>query len=138
MPARDIHHDVVKDALIKDGWTITADPLVLHWGERRLFVDFGAERLIGAQRDERKIAVEVKTFSARSDMHSLEQALGQFVLYHALLERVEPDRELYIAIEQEVWLDIFQEPIGRLVLQRESIQLIVFEPATGEIVRWYP
>jgi XisH protein len=26
MPAKDIYHDAVKNALIKDGWTITADP----------------------------------------------------------------------------------------------------------------
>ena len=27
MPAKDIYHDTVKNALIKDGWTITHDPL---------------------------------------------------------------------------------------------------------------
>ncbi|MGD2183210.1 element excision factor XisH family protein [Lusitaniella coriacea LEGE 07167] len=26
MPAKDTYHDAVKNALIKDGWTITADP----------------------------------------------------------------------------------------------------------------
>ena len=30
MPAKDIHHDTVKNALIKDGWTITHDPLRLR------------------------------------------------------------------------------------------------------------
>jgi hypothetical protein len=27
MPAKDIYHDTVKNALVKDGWTITHDPL---------------------------------------------------------------------------------------------------------------
>ena len=27
--ARDLFHDIVKEALIKDGWTITNDPLTL-------------------------------------------------------------------------------------------------------------
>ncbi len=27
MPARDIHHDAVRNALVKDGWAITHDPL---------------------------------------------------------------------------------------------------------------
>ncbi|MFN7462557.1 MAG: element excision factor XisH family protein, partial [Pseudanabaena sp.] len=26
MPAKDVYHDAVKNALIKDGWVITADP----------------------------------------------------------------------------------------------------------------
>ncbi len=29
MPAKDIYHDTVKKALIKDGWKITHDPLKL-------------------------------------------------------------------------------------------------------------
>jgi hypothetical protein len=29
MPAKDIYHETVKNALIKDGWTITDDPLKL-------------------------------------------------------------------------------------------------------------
>jgi hypothetical protein len=31
MPARDIYHDTVKNALLKDSWTITDDPLHLKW-----------------------------------------------------------------------------------------------------------
>ena len=29
MPAKDIYHDAVKNALIKDGWTILADPFLI-------------------------------------------------------------------------------------------------------------
>jgi hypothetical protein len=29
MPAKDIHHDAAKSAMIKDRWTITHDPLTL-------------------------------------------------------------------------------------------------------------
>ena len=36
MPARDFYHDVVKLALIADGWTITHDPLVLQWRSKDL------------------------------------------------------------------------------------------------------
>ncbi len=64
MPARDFYHDVVKAALIADGWTITDDPLKLHVGKKDLFVDLGAERLLAADKGGRKIAVEVKSFPA--------------------------------------------------------------------------
>ena len=39
MPAKDIYHNTVKNALINDGWTITDDPLILSIGKKDLFVD---------------------------------------------------------------------------------------------------
>jgi hypothetical protein len=43
MPAPDIYHHVVKNALIKDGWTITHDPYTLTFGQRNVFVDLGQD-----------------------------------------------------------------------------------------------
>jgi hypothetical protein len=40
MPAKDIYHDTVRTALIKDGWKITDDPLILKIGRRSAFVDY--------------------------------------------------------------------------------------------------
>jgi hypothetical protein len=34
MPARDFYHDAVKNAFIKDGWTITDDFFKLRIGNR--------------------------------------------------------------------------------------------------------
>ena len=58
MPALGIIHNAVKNALIKDGWTITADPYTIEYEGIRLFADFGAERPIAAERAGRKIVVE--------------------------------------------------------------------------------
>ena len=49
MPARDAYHDAVKQALIKEGWTITDDPLHLKWGRKDMYVDSGASQLLAAQ-----------------------------------------------------------------------------------------
>ena len=98
MRARDFYHDVVKSALIADGWTITHDPFVLKWGTKDLFVDLGAERLLAADKAGQKIAVEVKSFSGASEINDLEKALGQFILYHDVLGESEPHRRLYLAI----------------------------------------
>ena len=138
MPARDFYHDVVKLALIADGWTITHDPLVLQWGYKDLFVDLGAERLLAADKGDQKIAVEVKSFSGPSEIDDLEKALGQFILYHDILEEREPDRRLYLAIPKEIHDDLFQEPVGQLLLKRERVRLLVFDPAAGVIVQWTP
>ena len=38
MPAKDLYHDIVKKALVKDGWNITHNPLHLRWGTKDLYV----------------------------------------------------------------------------------------------------
>jgi hypothetical protein len=54
MPAKNVHHDAVLEALQADGRTITHDPLRVICGDRQLFIDLGAERqLIGAERGAR-------------------------------------------------------------------------------------
>ena len=69
MPAKDIYHQIVKDALIKDGWTITDDPLKLTIGSRSLYVDLGASKLLAAQKEDQKIAVEIKSFLGASPIN---------------------------------------------------------------------
>ena len=61
--ARDIFHNIVKEALIKDGWTVTDDPLVLlSKVDGGLETDLGAEKMLIAEKGLTKIAVEVKSF----------------------------------------------------------------------------
>ncbi|MFN6535902.1 MAG: element excision factor XisH family protein [Nostoc sp. EkiNYC01] len=59
MPARDRYHQNLKNALIKDGWTITDDPFHLKWGKKDLYVDLVAEKLLIAEKGTQKIAVEI-------------------------------------------------------------------------------
>ena len=80
MPGSDFYHDCVKNALIKDGWTITHDPLSLKWGKKDMYVDLGAEQLLAAEKDARKIAVEIKSFTGLSEMNDLEKAIGQYIV----------------------------------------------------------
>src|SRR5207237_5389190 len=138
MPARDFYHDVVKSALIADGWTITHDPLQLKVGKKDLFVDLGAEQLLAADKEGRKIAVEVKSFPGASEVADLENALGQYILYQDILEETEPERLIYLAVSLKVYEDLFQEPIGQLLLRRQHLRVIVFEPRKGGMVQGLP
>jgi hypothetical protein len=54
------------------------------------------------------------------------------------LKRKEPDRILYLAIRQAVFLDIFEEPLGQLLLGNQRVRLIVFNQKTEEIIKWIP
>src|SRR4028119_1104024 len=136
MPAKDIYHNTVRTALEKDGWTITNDPLPLKIGKRTLNVDLGAKKLFAAEKQGRKIAVEVKSFLSASPVHDLEEAVGQNIVYEDILELSEPERNIYLAVREEVYLDIFSEPIGQLLLRKKRLKLIVFDSSKEIIIRW--
>jgi len=127
MPARDIYHDVVKNALVKDGWTITHDPLRLTLGGKDMYVDLGAERLLAAEKGEQRIAIEIKSLVGDSEMTDLERAIGQYVLYRAVLAEREPGRVLYLAIPKDI-LDIFDQPLGKLLLKTILCKLLGLTP----------
>ncbi len=136
MPAKDIYHNHIKNALIKDGWTITNDPYVIQWGRKDLFVDLGAEKLIAASQDGRKIAVEVKSFISPSPVSDLEKALGQYILYLDILARLDPDRTLYLAIRQDTFIEVFKDPIGEILLENKRLKLLIFDEVKEEIQQW--
>lgn len=138
MPALDRYHKSVANALVKDGWRITDDPLILKLENRTFYVDLGAERLIAAEKDTAKIAVEIKTFLSPSPVADLEQALGQFGIYEEVLKAVQPERVLYLAIPEEAFNRIFTERIGQLILQNRIRRAFTFSWEIEEIVQWIP
>ena len=138
MPARDMYHDIVKTALVRDGWTITHDPLRLSWGGKDLYVDLGAERLLAAEKAGLKIAVEIKSFVGDSDVDDLEKAIGQYIVYRTVLSEREPDRVLYLAVPQQILRDVFREPLGNLLLKNRLVQVIGFDEQMEVIVEWLP
>jgi len=136
MPAKDSFHNIVKNALIKDGWKITHDPLILGFGKRDLYVDFGAELPLGAEKDGRRIAVVVKSFVGKSDINDFKNAIGSYVVYEAILERKDPDRTLYLAIEKNTYNGIFTEDIGNVVVEDLKVRLLLFDETKEVILKW--
>ena len=139
MPALDRYHEAVRNALVKDGWTITDDPLTLTVGADRVHIDLAAERVIAAEKGVRKIAVEIKTFAGASRIADLESALGQYILYRMALRRTEPDRELYLAVPQPVVINQFQRrELWKAFFTDENGQVVGYDVDTEEIVQWLP
>jgi hypothetical protein len=137
MSAKDIYHDTVRIALEKDGWTVTADPLVLTFTpKRQLKIDLGADRLISAERERQRIAVEVKTFLAPSNISEFHTALGQFLNYRLALKVKQPDRQLFLAIPREVYQSFFTEEFTQLSVTEYHLKLIIFHVEKQEILQW--
>ena len=149
MPQRDTIHNIIRQALIKEGWEITDDPYVISYGdgERFLFIDLAARldalngiagRFIGARRGSSQIALEIKEFRGNEAIADLEQAIGRYVLYRPLLEQVDPDRELYLAVADTTFEGIFSEPIGELVIRELPMKLLIVDIEAQEVKRWIP
>lgn len=137
MPAKNIYHDAVLRALTADGWTITHDPLTISYGGRDLFVDLGAERpIVGAEKGERRIAVEIQSFLNPSPVRDLQEAVGQFGVYRAVLAEIEPDRLLYLAVPDRVYETILAERFGQLIIDRLRLQILVFDKQQEKVIQW--
>ena len=103
MPAKDKYHEQIKNALIKDGWTVIADPYQIKYKDAELFADLALEKPIALEKDKYKIVVEVKSFLSPSPMRDFEIALGQYILYRNLISLTEPEYQIYLAIKDSVY-----------------------------------
>jgi hypothetical protein len=136
MSRKDHFHQAVRNALEKDGWTITHDPLRLTVGMLKLQVDLGAEKLIAAQKGNQKIAVEIKSFLRASKITDFYNAFGQFLPYKVALQRLEPDRILYLAVPDFIYEALFSEILIQDVLEQYPVKLIIYTPDKDEIKSW--
>ena len=136
MPRLDIIHNSVKNALIKDGWTITDDPYIIQYRRTTLYADLGAELPIAVERGEQKLVVEVKSFVGASKIQELKEALGQYDIYRYLLEETDRDRKLYMAVSAIAYKIFFQQDVAQLILNKHQLPLVVVETEVEEIVQW--
>jgi XisH protein len=136
MSRKDRFHQAVRKALEKEGWTITHDPLPLKVGTLRLQAELGAEKLIAAQKDNQKIAVEIKSFLRASKITDFYQAFGQFLPYKVALKRVEPDRIIYLAIPDSTYEALFGEILIQDLLEEYPVKLIIYNSDKEEIQSW--
>ena len=134
--AKDLFHNVVINALIKDGWQITNDPLFLKVGGVDFFIDLGAEKLIAAERDGQKIAVEIKSFINPSSTADFHLAIGQFINYRVALKVAEPDRRLILAILDTAYNTFFQKSFPQMVIEEYQLYLLVYDLEKEVIVLW--
>ena len=136
MSAKDKFHDIVRLALEKDGWSITNDPLYIDFGQVQMRIDLGAEKLLAAQKEGEKIAVEIKSFLNPSAITDFHVALGQFLNYRTALRAKEPERKLYLAVDIETYNDFFKLPFLQQQILEFKLKLVVYDTEIEEVVRW--
>ena len=133
---KDRFHDVVRTALEKEGWKITADPYEINVDDVDFEIDLAAEQLLAAELADRKIAVEVKSFISPSNVSEFHTALGQFLNYRDALQNFEPDRQLYLAVRVPIYESFFQRRFIAAAVDRYQLRLLTYDVQQEVITRW--
>ncbi|MEM8505847.1 MAG: XisH family protein [Cyanobacteria bacterium P01_D01_bin.1] len=136
MPARDLYHEAVKAALVKDSWDILADPFRIQYKDVDLYADLAAERPIAAEREGQKIVVEIKSFVGRSLMTDFHLAMGQYKVYQMLLEETAPEYDLYLAIDDITYQNFFKKEGIKFLVRTSQLKIFVVDIELQEIVQW--
>ena len=137
MPAKDIYHEAVKNALIKDGWTITAEPYPLEYEDVELYPDLAVEKFISETEKKCKIIIEIKSFISLSLIKDFELALGQYILYRNLIQLAQDEyQEIYLAIKDEIYDTFFQRKSIKAVVKLNQVALLVVNTEKEEIIKW--
>ena len=75
--------------------------------------------------------------SAVAPMLNLSYTVN-YRFYRSLLRRFEPERQLFLAVPESVFVSTLEEPIARPVIEELSVALMVFDPQQEVIVKWIP
>lgn len=137
--ARDIIHESVKQALINDGWTITADPFRIEFIDdenKRLEADMAAQKFLIAEKRDKKIVVEVKTFSGASILNNFHAALGQYIAYRDALEEAAIYRELFLAVSDETFENIQEVNFLKREIEKYQLKFIIVDVEDKTLVKW--
>lgn len=136
MPAKDTYHNQAKKSLIKAGWRISHDTYQIKFKEIKLYADLAAKAMFTAEREQRQIVVEVKSFLGTSRVREFEAALGQYILYRLYLSQIFPEAELYLAIDNSIYRSFFLKNAIQFAIREFDIKLIVFDVEQEVIVQW--
>ena len=136
MPRKDQIHEAVRNALIKDGWTITDDPYRIEYEEADVYADLRIEKGRSGDRTLTVLVIEIKEFASISPMHRLEQALGQYQVYRSYLRQIAPDEQLYLAIDKASFDPLFSRKSFQRIVEDYRLALLVVDVPTEEISQW--
>lgn len=135
MPRLDDCHDVIVRALEKAGWMVAPKSPRFVLKRRLMIVDIEAEKPSNG-RSASHILVEVKClFEKDSGTTGIYLALGQYIMYRAMLRELKEVVDLYLAVPEAIYEAMSDSVLRRAILENE-IKLIVVDLERELIKRW--
>ena len=69
-------------------------------------------------------------------MRDFETALGQYLIYRALLSIDHPAQQLYLAIGQKTYGEFFQKIAIKFILETYQVSLLIIDLTKEEVIQW--
>ncbi len=128
-------HNAVKNALIKDGWEITAENFEFRFKEFKLDGDLEAQKIDAEKRID-KIFIKINNTFSASTMSDFEHTLGQFLLYRVVLSEIKPDFKTYLAFSEYNYNRFYDSRAIRTFIEEEKLSIIVVNLEDKTITKW--
>jgi len=77
-----------------------------------------------------------RCFISSSNVSEFHTALGQFLNYRDALARIEPDRQLYLAVRVPIYESFFRRRFIMAAVERYQIRLGIYDVKQEVIVQW--
>ena len=135
MPRLDDCHEQVVRALQKDGWVVRDKPLRIRTNLRAVHIDIEATRNTNGS-SQHILLAEIKCFPDRkSTTAELYIAVGQYVIYRAILAEANMAIPLYLAVPEIIYNTIFDSTV-RGAISDNNIKMIIVNLETETITQW--
>lgn len=136
MPRKDTFHDTVRIGLEKDGWRVIDDPLRIVAGGVGLFIDLSAEPIMTFERNDKRIAIEIKSFEIQSQITSFYEAFGKYLTYRKALSMTKMNLELYLAVPKRAFDSVFQKELVKQLITEYKVNIIIYSAKNQTIISW--
>jgi hypothetical protein len=96
----------------------------------------GAEKILSAEKNGEKIAVEIKSFLGKSTVFDFHAALGQFLNYRLALQESDPERLLFLAVPLKIYEEFFTIDFIAKSVSVYGLKLLIYDVENEEIAQW--
>ena len=129
-------HELVVNALVREGWMITPPPERPNLGVDTFWGDIDTNDWVGAMREPRKIAVLIPDFSGTVPLDDFYPAYGQFDLFRYLWRKRNLEDRFYLAMPKDAYNAVFGVREGENFRQEVNLLLIVFQSDGEGEIEW--
>lgn len=135
MPRPDYCHPQIVHALEKDGWQVDDKEFRIRTPARLVYIDALASRRVNGHRRQILLA-EIKCFPESSSLTTdLYIAIGQYIIYRAVLAEIRDETPLYLVIPQHIYDSNFDSTVIRAV-RDNHIKLLIVNLEMEAINQW--
>ena len=128
MPKHDSCHDVVAEALRREGWQVESD-LQRQRNERIVYID------LRAFRQDQTALIEVKCFPNLASPDEQYTAVGQYLIYLTFLRLKGILHPLYLAVPDKMYEKRFDDVLLE-TFRTYHIKLLVFDETNERRLQW--